>query len=29
MARRRPWVVIGGMDRVGEIETEGIIALVA
>jgi hypothetical protein len=29
MARRRPWVVIGGMDGVGEIETEGIIALVA
>jgi hypothetical protein len=26
--RRSPWVVIGGMDGVGEIETEGMITLV-
>jgi hypothetical protein len=29
MARRRSlWVVVGGMDGVGEIETKGMIALV-
>jgi hypothetical protein len=29
MARRRsPWVVIGGMDRLREIETKGMIAVV-
>jgi hypothetical protein len=25
--RRSPWVVVGGMDGVGEIETKGMIAL--